>query len=131
MRIDRDAAAIVVDGEKTVSPDLDLDEMGMAGQRLVHGIVDHLGEQVMHRLLVGAADIHAWPPAHRLEPLQHLDVAGHVAGLAGWARCRAAAAALRGAAGCGFGQVEQSWLLPEAGFLAILAIFWVVACRVR
>ncbi len=55
--------------------DLDLDEVGMAGERLVHGVVDHLGEQVVQRLLVGAADVHAGPPAHRLEPFQHLDVA--------------------------------------------------------
>jgi len=52
----------------------------MAGERLVHGVVDHLGEQVMQRLLVGAADVHARPSAHRLKPLQHLDVLGGVAG---------------------------------------------------
>ena len=74
MRIDRDAAAVVGDGDEAVGLHLDLDEGGVAGQRLVHGVVDHLGEQVMQRLLVGAADIHAGPPAHRLEPLQHLDV---------------------------------------------------------
>ena len=44
------------------------------GDRLVHGVVEHLGEEVMQRLLVGAADIHAGAPAHRLEPLEHLDV---------------------------------------------------------
>ena len=59
---------------KPSAVELDLDEVGVAGQRLVHGVVDHLGEQVMQRLLVGAADIHAGPAAHRLEPLQHLDV---------------------------------------------------------
>ena len=60
---------------KAVGLQLDLDEVGVAGERLVHGIVDHLGEQVMQRLLVGAADIHARPPAHRLEAFQHLDEA--------------------------------------------------------
>ena len=50
----------------------------MARDRLVHGVVEHLGEEVMHGLLVGAADIHAGAPAHRLEPLQHLDVGGGV-----------------------------------------------------
>ena len=80
MRIDRDAAAVVGHGEEAVGFDLDLDEMRVAGERLVHGVVDHLGEQVMQRLLVGAADIHARPPAHRLEPLQHLDVLGGIAG---------------------------------------------------
>ena len=75
MRIDRNAAAVVGDGEKAVGRQLDLDAVGVAGHRLVHGIVDHLGEQVVHRLLVGAADIHAGTAAHRLEPFQHLDVA--------------------------------------------------------
>ena len=81
MRIDRNAAAVVGDGDEAVGRHLDLDPVGMAGQRLVHGIVDHLGEQVMQRFFVGAADIHARAAAHRLEPLQDLDVLGRIAGL--------------------------------------------------
>ena len=42
----------------------------------IHRIVDHLGEEVMHRLFIGAADIHAWAAAHRLQPFEHLDVGG-------------------------------------------------------
>ena len=79
MRIDRDAAAIVGDGQKAVGGKLDVDEGRVAGHRLVHRIVDHLGEEVMQRLLVGAADIHARTPAHRLQPLQHLDIGGVIA----------------------------------------------------
>ena len=79
MRVDRDAAAVVGDGQQAVLVELDLDPVGVAGDRLVHGIVHHLGEEVMHRLLVGAADIHARPAADRLQPLQHLDVGGGVA----------------------------------------------------
>ena len=45
---------------------------------LVHGVVEHLGEEVVQSLLVGAADIHAGTPAHRLEPLEHLDVGGSI-----------------------------------------------------
>ena len=74
VRVDRNAAAIVDDGEEAVGGKLHLDEARMARQRLVHGVVDHLGEEMVQRLLVGAADIHAGAPAHRLEPLQHLDV---------------------------------------------------------
>ncbi len=74
MRIDGNAAAVVGDGDKAVGRHLDFDPVGVAGERLVHGVVDHLGEEVMQRLLVGAADIHAGPPAHRLEPLQHFDM---------------------------------------------------------
>ncbi len=81
MRIDRDAAAVVGDGDKAVGCHLDFDPVGMTGQRLVHGVVDHLGEQVVQRLLVGAADIHARPAAHRLKAFQHLDMLGGVAGI--------------------------------------------------
>ena len=55
-------------------------KVGVAGERLVHGIVDHLGEEMMQRLLVGSADIHAGSPAHRLQPFEHLDVARRVIG---------------------------------------------------
>ena len=94
MRIDRNAAAVVGDGDKAVRRHLDLDPVGMAGERLVHGIVDHLGEQVMQRLLVGAADIHAGAAADRLEPFQNLDVARGIGRL----RRRAAQGGASGAA---------------------------------
>ena len=94
MRIDRNAAAVVGDGEEAVGLELDLDPVGMAGERLVHGVVDDLGEQVMQRLLVGAADIHAGPAAHRLEPFQHLDVTRGIA-LLGRGAARGAAALRR------------------------------------
>ncbi len=41
-------------------------------------VVDHLGEQVVERVAVGAADIHARPAPDRLEPLEHLDVGGRI-----------------------------------------------------
>ena len=73
MRIDRNAAAVVGDGEPAVRLQRHLDEGGVAGDRLVHGVVEHLGEEVVQGGFVGAADIHARPPAHGLQPLQHLD----------------------------------------------------------
>ena len=74
------AAAVVGDGEEAVGRQFDVDEGGVAGQRLVHAVVDDFGEQMMQRLLVGAADIHAGPAPHRLQTLQHLDVARGIAG---------------------------------------------------
>ena len=79
MRIDRHAAPVVGDRQEAFLVELDLDPGGVAGDRLVHGIVDHLGEEVMHGLLVGAADVHAGAAAHRLEALEDLDVGGGVA----------------------------------------------------
>src|SRR5262245_55325692 len=75
MRINRYTAAIVGDRDEAVGLEFHLDPIGIAVDRLVHGVVDRLGEQVVQRLLVGAADIHAGPSAYRLEPFEHLDVA--------------------------------------------------------
>ena len=66
--------------DAAVGVQLELDAAGVAGHRLVHGVVEHLGDQVVQRALVGAADIHAGPAAHRLQPLQDLDVLGGIAG---------------------------------------------------
>jgi hypothetical protein len=95
VRIDGNSAAIVGHAHETVRLHLDLDKAGMPGQRLVHRIVDHLGEEVVQRLFVGAADIHAWAPAHRLEAFEHLDVARGVTSL-GPAREPAGARCLAG-----------------------------------
>ena len=89
MRIDRDAAAVVGHGEPAAFLQLHLDEGRVARDRLVHGVVDHLGEEVVQGLLVRAADIHARAAADGLEPLQHLDGGGVVAGLARRALLRA------------------------------------------
>ena len=59
-------------------PSVDLDAGGVAGDRLVHRIVDDLGGEVVERALVGAADVHAGAAADGLEPLEHLDRGGVV-----------------------------------------------------
>ena len=79
VRIDRNAPAIVGDGDIPFSVKLDIDEGGVAGHRLVHGIVDGFGEQMVHRLLVGAANIHARPHPDGLKAFQNDDVGGGVA----------------------------------------------------
>ena len=78
VRINRDTAPIVGDGHEPVGPEFDLDEGRIAGERLIHGVVDHFSKQMVQRLLIGAADIHARPAAHRLQPFEHLDVARRV-----------------------------------------------------
>ncbi len=78
VRIDRHAAAVVGDAQIAALLERDLDECGVAGDRFVHRIVDHFGEQMMERVGIGPAHIHARPPAHRLEPLEHFDRGGGV-----------------------------------------------------
>ncbi len=73
MRVGGDAAPIVGDPGRAIRLQHDLDALGVTGDGLVHRIVQDLGEQMVQRALIGAADIHARPAAHRLEPLEHLD----------------------------------------------------------
>ena len=80
MRVDRDAAAVVAHAGRAVGLEPDLDPVGVAGDRLVHRVVEQLGDEVVQRALVGAADEHARTPAHRLEAFEHLDVGGGVVG---------------------------------------------------
>src|SRR5438128_11721588 len=74
MRIDRDPTTVVAHRDPIASGELDLDAAGMAGDSLVHGVVEHFGGEMVQPALVGAADIHAGAAPHRLEPLEHLDV---------------------------------------------------------
>ena len=59
MRVDRNAAAVVTHGQPVPRLQRHLDEGGVAGDRLVHRVVQHLGRQMVQRRFVGAADIHA------------------------------------------------------------------------
>ncbi len=96
MVLDRNAAAIVGDRQETLCIEADLDEIGVACDGLVHGVVDDFGKEVVQRLLVRAANIHAGTAAHRFQPFQHLDGGGVVAariGPAGAARLSAATGA--------------------------------------
>ena len=87
MRIDRDAAAVVGDRQSVAGVQRHLDPGRVTRHRLVHGVVDHLGEEVMQRALVGAADVHAGAAADGLEAFEHLDrrrvVIGRRGGLGG------------------------------------------------
>ena len=50
------------------------DLVGMAGQRLVDGVVDDLVDHVVQAgAVIGVADIHARPLAHGVEALEDLD----------------------------------------------------------
>ncbi len=53
-------------------------KLAMAVERLVHRVVEHFGEEMMECALIRAADIHAGPAPHRLEPFENLDILGGV-----------------------------------------------------
>ena len=88
VRIYRNAAAVVAHRQHVVGLQLDLDPRCLAGHRLVHGVVEDFGGEVMQCALIGAADIHAGPAPDRLEAFQNLDVLRRVAARRGSRRCR-------------------------------------------
>ncbi len=88
VRIDGNAAAIVGDGHKTAGLHLDFNPVGMAGQRLIHRVVNDLGKQVVQRFFIGAADVHPGTSAYRLQALKHLDVLCCVTGFRTWPASR-------------------------------------------
>ena len=78
VNVDRDATAVVVDLDAAVGEQGDQDLVGVPGQGLVHGVVDHLVDQVVETRGAGGADVHARTPPHVLSALQDLDLLGGV-----------------------------------------------------
>ena len=74
VHVDGNAAAVVAHRDRAVGVEHDLHRGGVAGQRLVDGVVDDLVDHVMQaRAVIGVADIHARPLAHGIEALQDPD----------------------------------------------------------
>ena len=73
MRLDRNTAAIIAHGDEIILIELDRDDGSVARHRLIHRIVYHFGKQMMQRLLIRAANIHARTTTNGLEPLQNLN----------------------------------------------------------
>ena len=69
-----DAPAVVGDGDGVPRVDGHGDVGAVARQGLVDGVVHDLIHQVVQARLAGGADVHAGALAHRLQPLQHLDL---------------------------------------------------------
>ncbi len=73
MWINRDAAPVVADRDGVIRVQLDLDPVGMARHRFVHGVVENFGDKMMQRAFIGAADIHTGALSDGFEPFQYLD----------------------------------------------------------
>ena len=80
LQVDGDAAAVVSHRDGAVGVDDHLDEVVVAGQRLVDGVVDELVDHVVQAVDIGVADVHAWPPPHGFEAFENLDVRAGVVG---------------------------------------------------
>src|SRR3984893_3145376 len=73
--VDWNAAPVVAHRAGSVRVEDDLDAVAVAGQRLVHRVVDRLVDQVVQAVRAGVADVHGGALADRLQPLEDLDVA--------------------------------------------------------
>src|SRR5690606_24659592 len=72
--IDRNATAIVADGDRLIGVDGDADLAAVASQGLVDRVVQHLEHHVVQAgAVVRVADVHTRTLAYRVQPLQHLD----------------------------------------------------------
>ena len=83
VHVDRDAAAVVRDGDAVVLMDDDRDLLAVAGNRFVDRVVDDLVDEVVETLGTGGPDVHRGPFSDRLEAFENLDRAGVVAHLGG------------------------------------------------
>ena len=64
---------------RAVGQDLDRDVRAITRQRLVDGVVNDLGHEMMKTSRVRRTDIHARALPYGIEPLEHLDVGRVVA----------------------------------------------------
>src|SRR5262249_10198595 len=88
-------APVIADRTGPVAVQDDLEAVTIAGQRLVHGVVDCFIAQMMESISAGVADVHRRALADGLQALEHLDVARRVSFRAHAAPLTAAKSMLR------------------------------------
>ena len=76
--VDRNTAAVVVDTNAVIRQNGDFNMAGVAGESLIHGVVDDLVDQVVQAAWAGGTDVHAWAQAHSFQAFQHLKVGSAV-----------------------------------------------------
>ena len=79
VQLRRYATPVVYDTDRIVRVNGDGDLVAIAGERLVHRVVDYFEHHVMQPgAVAGIADVHARTLAYCLQALEHLDTAGVV-----------------------------------------------------
>ena len=67
------ASAVVHHGDRVVGVHSDVDLLGKARQRFVHGIVHHLPHEMVQSHLARRPDVHRRPQPHGFQSAKHLD----------------------------------------------------------
>ncbi len=78
VRVDGEAAAVVVDSDSAVGEDRDVDTGTEPGHRLVYGVVDDLIDKVVQTAQASRPDVHARPLAHGIKSFEDHDLRGIV-----------------------------------------------------
>src|SRR5262245_57398500 len=78
--IDRDTAAVVNDGDRSVDVNRDVYLIAETRESFVDRVVDDFIDEMMQASRTRRADVHGWTLPHGLEPLENLDLVGGILG---------------------------------------------------
>ena len=74
MDVNRNAAPVILNADRAVLVDPDVNVLAVAGQRLIDGVVHSLVDHVMKsRAVIGVADVHSRSLAYGIQSLENLD----------------------------------------------------------
>ena len=76
LNVDRNAAAVIHNGDGVALVDRHLNFRAVARERLVDGVIHNFVDEVMQAAHRRRADVHARALAHRLKPLENLNFRG-------------------------------------------------------
>ena len=79
VRVHWNATPIIAHHQPIIGLKRYFDAVGMAGHRLIHRVVDDFGRQMMQRVFIRAANIHAGATPDGFQPLQHFNILGGIA----------------------------------------------------
>ena len=80
VHVDRNAAPVILNRERAIGIDENVDVGAVSRKSLINGVVDHLVNQMVVATLARVADIHCRTLADSLHALQNLNVGGIVVG---------------------------------------------------
>ena len=79
MGVDGDPATVIPDGYSPVRTERQLDPTGVAGDGLIHGVIQNLCDQMVQGMFIRATDIHTRTMPDRLKAFQYFNIFGGIA----------------------------------------------------